>query len=157
MYRRVIASVGLLIAIACLLAGCDSVKKLIQGTPVINHVVVSAKVAQPGAQLQGSLNAKTPSDLPVWAGAAVMRNKVTKSGSWSATFSTTDKYQDVAKGMVVGFQKAGWQVEAQDSGSGDQSSTVMSVTGPSGTGIVTIAELQDKTTRMEYVLTLEGR
>ena len=159
MRSRPLVSFGLLVVIALALSGCDAIKGLVSGTPVVNHVFVSAKVGKPGAAVNGTLKPGTPSDLPLWEGSDVTKSKVTKSTagtSWTATVITHDAYKDVATGMGAGFQKAGWQVESQDVGSVDSSQTALSVSGSSGTGIVTIAAQKDKTTRIDYVIVVGG-
>jgi hypothetical protein len=160
MRSRSILVVALLSALAVAATGCDSITKMLNPPPVVTHVKVEAKVGKPGATLRGKLKPGAPADLPLWEGAGVTKNSVTKSSvgvAWSATLTTTDPYDDVAKGMAVGFQRANWQVELQDVSSTEGSTTVLTVMGGSATGIVTIAAQKNNTTRIGYVITSAGK
>jgi hypothetical protein len=154
-YRSIL--IGVLLAVSLLVAtGCDSITQVLNPPPVVTHVKVDAKVGKPGAALRGTLKPGAPADLPLWEGAGVTRNAVTKSRAgvaWSATLTTADPYDDVVKGMAVGFQRANWQVELQDVTSTESSTTVLTVASGSATGIVTIAARKDGTTRIGYVVT----
>jgi hypothetical protein len=156
MRPRPLLSFGLLVVVALSLSGCKAINDFVAGTPVIKRVTVAAKIGQPGATVNGALKPGAPTDLPLWESADVTKTDVGKSDSgksWSATLSTHDAYPDVVKGMAVGFQRAGWEVQSQDVVSGETSSTVLSVSGPSGAGIVTIAAQEDKTTQIAYIIT----
>jgi len=161
MRLRPILSALLAAAVAFGLFGCDAIKKAITPAPIIKHVAIAPKVGQPGATVVGSLKAGAPANLPLWEGSNVLRSGTTKSdvgSSWSAILSTTDEYQDVVKGMAVGFQRSGWQVqEAEDAGSGEASATALTVSGPSAMGVVTISVTKDKTTRIGYLMTESGK
>lgn len=155
-----ILSLTVLVAVAVSTSGCDAIKKAVVPAPIITHETIAAKIGQPGAAVRGKLRPGIPANLPLWDGAAVLRSDVIKSdagNSWSATLSTTDPYSDVMKGMAVGFQKAGWQVETQDTTSTEGSTTVLTVSGSSGVGVVTIAALKDKSTRIGYAITTSGK
>jgi hypothetical protein len=148
---------GLLVAASLAAGGCDFIKKQ---APTITRVTVAAKIGVPGAGVQGELRKGTPENLPLWEGASVLRSDVIKSdagNSWSATLRTTDPYVDVMKGMVVGFQKAGWQVESQDTASTEGSTTVLTVSSASDMGIVTITAQKDQSTRIGYAITRTGQ
>jgi hypothetical protein len=137
------------------LSGCEAITKAITPPAIIKHVTVQAKVGQPGAKVEGTLKSGAPSDLPLWEGASVLKSSVVKSKlgkSWSAILATPDAYDDVVKGMAVGFQRTGWQVQSQDVSSTEGSTTVLAVTGPSAAGMVTIAAEKDKTTQISYVI-----
>jgi hypothetical protein len=156
MRYRSILIVVLLAAFSLMATGCDSITKMLNPPPVVTHVKVEAKVGKPGVALRGTLKPGAPVGLPLWEGAGVTRNAVTKSRAgvaWSATLTTADPYDDVAKGMVVGFQRAKWQVELQDVTSTEGSTTVLTVASGSATGIVTIAAQKNNTTRIGYVMT----
>ena len=155
MRSRLILWCVLVAVVALPLSGCDAVTKAITPPAIIKHVTVQAKVGQPGAQIQGTLKPGAPSNLPLWEGAAVVKSNIVKSKlgkSWSAILTTTDPYDDVVRGMAVGFQRTGWQVESQDVSSAEGSTTVLAVTGSSATGMVTIAVEKDKTTQISYVI-----
>jgi hypothetical protein len=160
MRSRSIFLIALIAVVSLVGTGCDSLTKVLSSPPVITHVKVEAKVGKPGVALRGTLKPGAPADLPLWEGAGVTKNMVTKSKvgtSWSATLTTTDPYEDVAKGMAVGFQRANWQVELQDVASTEGSTTVLTVIGASATGIVTIAAQKNNTTRIGYVITSAGK
>jgi hypothetical protein len=154
-YRSILFAL-LLAAFSLMASGCDSITQMLNPPPVVTHVKIEAKVGKPGVSLRGTLKPGAPTDLPLWEGAGVTRNVVTKSRAgvaWSATLTTADPYDDVVKGMAVGFQRASWQVELQDVTSTEGSTTVLTVASGSATGIVTIAAQKDSTTRIGYVMT----
>jgi hypothetical protein len=156
MRYRSILFIALLAAFALMATGCDSLSQMLNPAPVVTHVKVEAKVGKPGVPLRGKLKPGAPADLPLWEDAGVTKNAVTKSPAgvaWSATLTTTDPYDDVVKGMAVGFQRANWQVELQDVTSTEGSTTVLTVASGSATGIVTIAAQKSNTTRIGYVMT----
>lgn len=139
------------------LAGCDKVGTMLQSAPIINHIKVEAKVGKPGLTIQGHLKDGAPSNLPVWEGATVLRTRIFKSvagDTWSATLSTKDPYGEVVAGMATGFQNEGWQVQSQDLSSGNTSTTVLTVSTNQADGLCTIATDKDKTTHIDYALTL---
>lgn len=145
----------LVIAAVLPVSGCDAITKAVTPAQVIKHVTVQAKVGQPGAKVEGTLKPGAPSNLPLWEGAGVLKSSVVKSSlgkSWSAVLTTADPYDDVVKGMAVGFQRTGWQVESQDVSSTEGSTTVLAVTEASSAGMVTIAAEKDKTTQISYVI-----
>jgi hypothetical protein len=142
--------------IAVSAAGCEQIKSAIAPPPKVNHVTIAAKVASPGAPIQGTVKKGAPSSLPFWEGAGVLHTRLVKSeagNSWQATLATADPYDEVVAGMATGFQNAGWQVESQDASSGNTSATVLTVIGPQGSGVVTIATQKDKSTHIDYVIT----
>lgn len=157
--RFVLALASLLVVTAPFAGGCDQIEQAVKPKPVVKKVTIEPKVGKPGAALQGSLTAPAPADLPLWEGAVVQRNKVTKSSagtSWFATVTTSDKYEDVAKGMAAGFQRASWQVQLQDVSATDTSSTVLVVSGASASGVVTVSSWKNNLTQINYVITSSG-
>jgi hypothetical protein len=150
-------TLSLLLAFATVATGCAQVQQAITPKPKINHVTVEATVAAPAAAVNGKLAGGAPKTLPLWPGSTVVRSKATKlkSGTtWTATLSTPDPYTDVLNGVGVGFQRAQWQVAAQDMTSGDTSSTVLTVSNDSSDGIVTVSNLpKKKQVRIEYTIT----
>ena len=159
MRSRSIAVLGLLGVLAVSAGGCQ-VLKAITPPAIIKHVTISAKVGTPDAKIVGTLKKGYPSNLPLWDGAGVVKNHVVKShagNSWSATLSTGDTYADVVKGMAAGFEKQGWTVETQDLASTGTSMTVLTVSGSTGQGVVTIAAQKDHTTQIGYVITGAGQ
>jgi hypothetical protein len=157
--RLVLAAASLLIVLLPFASGCDRIEEALKPDPVVKKVTIEPKVGKPGAALQGALKSPAPADLPLWEGAVVQRNKVTKSSagdSWFATLTTSDSYADVAKGMAVGFQRASWQVQLQDVSATDASSTVLAVTGANASGVVTVSTWKDNLTQINYVITSSG-
>lgn len=156
MRTRVLAALAVAVLVVASTTGCAQIVDALKPAPIINHVTIAAKVAKPGAALQGTLKS-APADLPLWEGAIVQRNTVTKSSagkSWSAMFLTADAYSDVSAGTAAGFQKAGWQVETSDLSSAGASTTVLTVSSQSADGVVTISTKKAGETQLDYVLTL---
>lgn len=156
---RPVMLLALLALSALTLAGCDKIEEAIKPSkPAVRRVTIEAKIGVPDAALRSPLKDPAPAGVPLWEGAGIARNKVTKSSSgtsWFATLTTKDKYSDVAKGMAVGFQKAGWAVQLQDVSATDASSTVLAVSGSSGSGVVTITETKNSLTQINYVITTD--
>jgi hypothetical protein len=143
-------------AVAVFASGCDSIEEAVSpAPPEIKHVTVAAKVAEPDAKVQGWLRPGAPPNLPLWGGASVLKSKFVESEvgtSWSVTLVSSDSYPDVVKGMAAGFERSGWQVNAQDVSSKEGSTTVLTVADKSASGMVTIAAEKDKTTQISYVI-----
>jgi hypothetical protein len=136
--------------------GCTNIIDALKPAPTINRIKVAAKVGKPGAAVQGKLKTGYPAELPFWEGSGVMKNKVVKSSSgksWQATLATHDPYSDVLPGMAKGLQDSGWQVESQDLSSDSASTTVLTVTGQSAAGVITISAEPGKMTQIDYVIT----
>ena len=130
MHGRTIPTLTLLVALGAAMTGCSQVQQAMAPKPKINKVTIEAKVAAPGAAVGGKLTGGAPETLPLWPGATVVRSKATKTPqgtTWTATLSTPDPYRDVLNGVGVGFQRAKWEVAAQDMTSGNTSSTVLTV------------------------------
>ncbi|MDR3686972.1 MAG: hypothetical protein P4L93_08465 [Coriobacteriia bacterium] len=160
MRARTILSLALVAALALGLTGCDQIKKALAPPPTINHVTIKAKVAAPGAAIVGTLKQKLPASLPLWPGSGVMKERLTKGSngdSWSATFTTSDPYNDVLSGTAKGFQDASWQVMQQDVSSADASVTVLTVSSSAAEGVVTITAQPDKSTQIGYVITTPSK
>ena len=157
MRGRIITTFSLLVAVALLGTGCAQIQKAITPAVKINKVTIEATMAVPAAPLAGKLAAGAPASLPLWPDAKVVRSKATKSPNgttWTATLSTADPYADVLNGVGVGFQKANWQVAAQDMTSGDASSTLLTVGNGSVDGVVTISNLpKKKSVQIDYTIT----
>ena len=153
---RAILVFALVTALALGVTGCAQIEKAIAPAPTINHVTIKAKVAAPGAAIVGTLKQKLPADLPLWPGSGVTKEHLTKGtngDSWSATFTTTDPYNDVLVGTAKGFQDASWQVAEQDLSSANASVTVLTISSSAAEGVVTISARPDKTTQIGYVIT----
>jgi hypothetical protein len=153
---RSIVSIALIAVLALGLAGCEQIKKAIAPPPTINQVTIKAKVAAPDAKIVGTYAAKAPANLPVWPDSTLVKDRVTNGAngkSWSATFASTDLYDDIVLGTAKGFQDASWQVMQQDVSSAEASVTVFTVSSSDGEGVVTVTAQPDKTTQIGYVIT----
>lgn len=160
MRLRSVLSVALIAVLCVGITGCAQIEKAIAPPPKIKHVVIAAKVAAPNAQIVGVLKKGVPSNLPLWPGSGVMKERLTKGvngNSWSATLGTADPYQDVVNGTAKGFEDAGWQVMQQDVSSIGASSTVLTVSSSTGEGVVTITAEKDKTTQIGYVIAVGSK
>lgn len=157
MRARTITTLSLLVALAAVLAGCSQIKQVVTPKPKINKVTIEATVAVPAAPITGKLAAGSPENLPLWPGSVLVRyqsKKVPQGTTWTTTFSTGDPYKDVLNGVGVGFQRAQWQVAAQDMSSLEGSSTVLTVSNSKVEGLVTISDLPtQKIVKIEYDIT----
>lgn len=160
MRLRSLIAIVLLGAVAMSATGCQKVLDVLTPPAIVKTVTVKAKVGAPDAQVTGKLKSGYPSNLPLWAGAAVLKSAVVKSDvgdSWSATLSTPDPYNDVVNGMVTGFQKQGWTAEQADITSSGASTTVITIASDTGSGVVTIVAKKDNTTNIGYVIQSSGK
>jgi hypothetical protein len=156
MQRRVLGTVSCAALLALALTGCTQIKQIVSPETPINRVTVEATSAVAGAPVTGKLASGMPKDLPLWPGAVVTKSKLVKSSlgnSWTATLSTVDPYADVLNGVGVGFQRANWSTEAQDTSSAEGSSTVLTVMGPSSDGLVTVTVTKTGAVEIGYVMT----
>jgi hypothetical protein len=153
MQRRVLGMLACVALVSLAMTGCTQIQQILTPTPVVNKVTIEATAAVPGAPVTGRLAKGMPKDLPLWPGSAVSKSILIKSGSgntWSATLTTPDPYSDVLNGVGVGFQKGGWDVAAQDVSSAEISSTVMTVSGPTVDGVVTVTGTKKGTVEITY-------
>jgi hypothetical protein len=156
MQRRFLGTVSCAALLALALTGCTQIQQIVNPTPPIKRVSVEATAAAPGLPVKGKLASGMPADLPLWPGATVLKSKLVKSSlgnSWSTTLSTLDPYTDVLNGVGVGFQRANWTVEGQDTSSAEGSSTVLTVSGKTHDGVVTISASKTGAVEIGYVMT----
>ena len=157
MRARHIAATALAAAAVIVLSGC-SVKSAVdeQLTPEPKTVTVEATVAAVGAPIDGTLTEGFPDTLPMWPGAKVTKSKTTKTPqgtSYSAILSTPDPYADVLAGVGEGLKQAGWDVEATDATTPEQSVSILTISNDNAEGIVTVSQMPKKPTRIEFVIT----
>lgn len=141
-----------LLAALLVLPGCGSVEEVLSTGTV--EAAVEATVAVPAAPVDGQLHASTPADLPLWPGATVEESAL-EEGSYSLSLLTDDEFEDVVNGVGVGLERKGWDTAAEDV-VGDVGSRVELLTVRLGTveGFITITEVGDGTTAIEYLLTV---
>jgi hypothetical protein len=144
--------VAVALVAAFALSGCEALRSSVpQKTQVVYQ---KATVAAVNAPVEGALEG-VPSDLPMWPKSKVVAVKTTKTPqgkTWTATLMTTDKYDDVLKGMVAGLQNSGWTVEQADASSGDTKSSLLTLSTPSAQGVLTLSQVDTATTSLEFVI-----
>jgi hypothetical protein len=155
MRARLVMAAAVLALVSTGLVGCSQINSMLNPPPKIEHKVIAAKVAAPGATVSGKLAKGIPDNLPLWPDASVDRSAITKGyggNAWTTKLVTPDPYADVVVGTVTGFQKAGWTTEAVDVSSANESSTVITVSAGTGEGVVTITSQKDKKSAIAYVM-----
>lgn len=143
-----LASVLLVAVVFASVTGCAKLEQ--RFTPPPQVVTEEATVAVSGAAVTGDLG-EAPQDLPVWPGATVTDQSIT-DGAYAVTMTTVDVYDDVLKGVAVGFERAGWSVAQEESGDQGARSAVLTVTGSEYEGYVTITEAENEVIQVDYLL-----
>ncbi len=153
MNRRVIAVIALIVLVLAV-SGCQ---RLEQGlTPPPKVVTEKATRAMSGAQVEGDLAASTPQDLPLWPGAEVVDSTTTED-AYSLTLTTTDAFADALSGVAAGFEDAGWTVARDEAGAEGARSAILEISRDSEEGFVTLTELGDGTTQIDYVVAVSAQ
>lgn len=130
--------------------GCKALEK--RFTPPPKVVTQEATVAVDGAQVEGELSEDTPQGLPIWPGATVTESTGTED-AYGLSLTTTDPFEDVLNGTAVGFENAGFKVAREEAGAEGSRSVVLTVTGEDLEGFVTLTEIGDGTTQIDYAVT----
>lgn len=149
-FRVLVAAAVLVSGLA--LTGCASVEEALN--PDSAEVLVETTVAAPEAPLEGELAAETPENLPLWPESRVEYSEYTE-GSYSLSVLTSDPFDVVVNGVAIGLERAEWTAEA-DEVVGEPGSRVALLTVRSGgnEGFITVTEIGDGTTAIEYLLTV---
>ena len=130
-------------------AGCKALEKRFTPPPTV--VTTEATVAADGADVAGDLGKKVPEGLPVWPGAEVTDQKTTKD-AYALQLTTTETYDDVLKGVVVGFERAQWQVAQEESGDAGARIAILTVSNDTYAGYVTLTETEDAAVTIDYLI-----
>jgi hypothetical protein len=149
MNRRLIVML-VVASVALSSTGCTSLEKRFTPPPTV--VTEEATRAVSGAQVEGELDSSTPEGLPLWPGAQVVDSTMTDD-AYSLTLTTTDTFDDVLSGVAAGFEEAGWTVAREESGEEGARSAVLQITRDAEEGFVTLTELEDGLTQIDYVIT----
>jgi hypothetical protein len=72
--------------------------------------------------------------------------------AYSLTLQTADPYEDVLNGLAAGFETAGWQFAREESSEDEAQAAVLTVTNDANEGIVTLTQLEDGSTQIDYVI-----
>ncbi len=150
---RIIAVTVLLAVALPGLAGCDKVDAYLNPKPKV--VTQEATVAVAGANVSGTVEAEMPQGLPLWPDAvatASTTSHVPGGTTWATSFTTTDAYDDVFKGMGAGFQRAGWTVETEDIGTPEAKAAVFTVSKDNIEGAITITDVAPGQVTIDYVM-----
>jgi len=130
--------------------GCKALEE--RFTPPPKVVTEEATVAVDGAAVQGELSEDTPQGLPIWPGATVTESTGTED-AYGLSLTTTDPFDDVLNGTAVGFEEAGFEVAREEAGVEGARSVVLTVSGDGLEGFVTLTEIGDGTTQIDYAVT----
>ncbi len=149
MRARLIVAV-MLVLVAVSTTGCKKLEE--KFTPPPKVVTIEATVAAPAAKVTGTLSADNPQDLPLWPGAKVAESRMTDD-AYSLSLRSADPYTDIVNGTAAGFEKAGWEVLRDEAGDEGARSAILTVSRDGGEGVVTITEIGDGFTSLDYVIT----
>jgi hypothetical protein len=149
MNRRAIVAIAI-VAVALSASGCKRLEKRFTPPPTV--VTEEATRAATGAQVQGELDSSTPQGLPLWPGAVVVDSTKTED-AYSLTLTTADTFSDALSGVAAGFEDAGWTVARDESGAEGARSAILEISRDSEEGFVTLTELEDGSTQIDYVIT----
>ena len=146
------------LAVAVLGSGCSSVKASLDAkfTPKPTVVTQEATVAAVGVPVDGTLSVGFPDSLPLWPGSVLTKTKVTKTPqgkSYTANFKTDDPYKDVLAGVNEGLKTAGFKVAATDGSTSAVKVNILIISNSSLQGIVTLSQMPNAATHIEYVIT----
>ena len=150
---RLIVLAALLAVVVPGVSGCGQIDAMLNPKPKV--ITQEATVAVAGASVQGQLEAEMPEGLPLWPDAVVTDSTLSKvpgGKSWAASFTTTDVYDDVYKGMGAGFQRAGWTVESVDTSVPEAKSATFTVQKDNVEGVVSISQVDSGTVSIDYVM-----
>jgi len=150
MHFRTAACVVLAVAALVLATGCDQLEK--RFTPPPKVVTEEATVAAGGALVEGELSEDAPEGLPMWPGATVTESTGTED-AYGLSLTTVDPFEDVLNGIAVGFEQAGWTVTRDEAGTEGTRSVMLTVSSDSMEGFVTLTEIGDGTTQVDYAVT----
>jgi len=150
MRSRFITS-AILLAFIAAASGCTGVGDALNLDPKV--VTIEATVAAPAAAVEGSLPEGTPAWLPLWPTATVVEG-FAADGTFDLLLNTSDEYDAVLAGVAQGFEDEGWQVAQEDLGGAGAGSrtTVLTVSGDRGEGVVTVTEDGSGTVAISYVM-----
>lgn len=150
MFVRVAVCAALASAVVVSTTGCRGLEE--RFTPPPKVVTEEATVAADGASVVGDLSEQTPEGLPLWPGATVTESIGTED-AYGLSLTTTDPYGDVLSGVAVGFENAGWAVAKDASSTETTGSALLSVSSEGFGGFVTITDIGDGTTQIDYTIT----
>jgi hypothetical protein len=149
MRTRLVLAITLLLALP-VLTGCQSAEEAL----VSAEALADAPVASPVAQVDGELHVETPAELPLWPDALVEASDF-EDGVYSLSLITPESMDNVVNGVALGLERSDWEAAA-DEIVGEPGSRValMTIRRDGVEGFVTITEVGDDTTAIEYLLTL---
>ena len=153
---RTIVALAVVAVLPIPLSGCGAVKAAFNPKPKVNVVSREATVAVVGAPVNGKLAERMPEGVALWPESTVVGSHLTKTpqgASWSVQLATNDPYDDVIKGMGVGLEKAGWTVQAQDVGTAEAPSRILTLTRDGSDGLVTISVIESPTVTIDMMMT----
>ena len=151
-----VLGVMLIVAVAVSAAGCARVADSLKPRP--NVVVIEATVASVDATISGgTLAPGRPSSTPLWPGSRLVSSAQTQTPqgkSWTASFTTSDEFDDVVKGLAVGLENAGWTTEVADASVGGEQTSLLSAATSSTDALFTVARSADASvTSIDVVIT----
>lgn len=149
MQSRVAVSMAVAAVALMAMSGCSSMQE--RFTPGPKVVTKEATVAVDGARVMGDLSKNTPDGLPLWPGATVTESTGTDQ-AYGLSLTTTDPYDDVLNGVAAGFEDAGWTVTREETGGEETRSVILTVASESLQGFVTLTEIGDGTTQVDYTI-----
>lgn len=139
-----------LVAVALLVpaTGCARLEKAF--TPPPKVVTQEATVAASGVEVTGDLG-EVPEGLPLWPGAEVVDQK-SMDGAYALTLVTTENYDDVLKGVIVGFERAKWEAAQDDAVTGEEGIASIAVANEQFEGFVTLTQADDGSVQIDYLI-----
>lgn len=142
-------TVGLLAALALgSLGGCAALDAALAPEPKV--VTEEATIADPDAQVIGTVADGAPESLPLWPGARVEASKSVRE-AFTLVLVAQEPFDEVVNGVAVGLQRAGWEVAEEAGGDAGERVTVLTIGRAGASGFVTLAEGTDGTT-IEYIV-----
>lgn len=150
MYLRIAMCLTFTALVLASTTGCKNLEE--RFTPPPKVVTEEATVAVAGASVSGELAEHTPEGLPLWPYAEVTESVGTED-AYGLSMITADPYEDVLNGVAAGFENAGWEVARDAASQESTGSALLTVSSETGEGFVSITDLGDGTSQIDYTIT----